>query len=94
MIHTFVWRQLQPKLHGPWGERISGEIEFLRALDVPHGDRDKLIDEAIALLEAQAADGGVGEPEVHAAERILEPLREEARRITVLAIAHAQLPEP
>lgn len=91
MIHTFVWRQLQPKLHGPWGERISGEIEFLRALDVTHGDRDKLIDEAIALLEAQAADGGVGEPEVHAAERILEPLREEARRITVLAIAHAHI---
>lgn len=90
-MQAFLWRQLQSSLSGPWGDRIRGEIEYLRGLDAPGIDRDELLDHAINTLAKAAEGAGVGESEVLAAEQTLSPLAQAARAVTVYMIAHAHI---
>jgi alpha-mannosidase len=91
MDWQFMLRQLQHSLHGPWAERILGEIEYLRGIDPLKGERDRLLDQAVANLSGFASTGGLGEDDVARVEEILAPLGPAARSTTLTFLAHAHL---
>ncbi|MBE6938739.1 MAG: alpha-mannosidase [Ruminococcaceae bacterium] len=76
-----------------WADRISAELEYLFRLSAVKGgrfDRDIAV-AADGLIGALSSDGVITDGAARFAEKLLLPLSEECKKLTVLCIGHAHI---
>lgn len=87
------FEDLRNSVSGKWAERIMAQIAYAMKLsEGKQGKFDSIIEKTIKYLyEKYEADGVIGKATAFKAEEILSEMSQEAKRLSIVCVAHAHI---